>query len=63
MSRPTVSRSFWPWSMRVNFARLVLSQSCSLFFSVVSLQVADHLVDVVLERRDLALRLDRDATA
>ena len=27
--RPTVSRSFCPCSIRVNFARLVLSQSCS----------------------------------
>ena len=46
--------------MRLNLARLVLSQSCSVFFCVVSLQVADHLVDVVLERRHFALRLDRD---
>src|SRR6266550_2038625 len=36
MSRPTVSRSFWPWSIRLNLARFVLSQSCSVFFCVVS---------------------------
>ena len=60
ISRPTVSRSRWPWSMRLNLARLVFSQSCSVFFCVVSLQVADHLVDGVLQRRHLALGLDRD---
>ena len=31
-----------------------------MFLRVGVAQVADHLVDVVLERRDLALRLDRD---
>ena len=46
--------------MRENLARLVLSQSCSLFFKVVSLQVADHFVDVVLEGRDFAERFHRD---
>src|ERR1700730_11300457 len=39
MSRATVTRSFWPWSMRLNLARLVFSQSCSLFLSVVSLRL------------------------
>ena len=39
MSRQTVSRSFCPWSIRENLARLVFSQSCSLFFSVVSLRL------------------------
>ena len=34
-SLPTVTRSRWPWSMRVNFARLVFSQSCSWLRSVV----------------------------
>ena len=46
--------------MRLNLARFVFSQSCSVFFCVVSLQVADHLVDLVLQRRHFALRLDRD---
>ena len=32
---PTVARSRWPWSMLVKRARLVLSQSCSVFVSVV----------------------------
>jgi hypothetical protein len=36
MSRPTVLRSFWPWSIRLNLARFVLSQSCSVFLRVVS---------------------------
>ena len=35
----TVIRSRWPWSIRVNFARFVLSQSCSVFFWVVSLRL------------------------
>ena len=56
----TVTRSRSPCSMRVKRARLVFSQSCSAFFSVVSLQVADHLVDVVLQRGDLARGLDGD---
>ena len=60
ISCDTVARSRWPCSMPVNLARLVFSQSCSVFFRVVSRQVADHLVDVVLERRHFALRLDRD---
>src|SRR5436190_1469025 len=34
--RPTVARSRWPCSMLVNRARLVFSQSCSVFWSVVS---------------------------
>ena len=34
--RPTVLRSFWPCSIRLNFARLVFSQSCSVFLRVVS---------------------------
>ena len=34
--RPTLVRSRWPWSMRLNLARFVLSQSCSVFFCVVS---------------------------
>src|SRR5271154_5291962 len=34
--RPTVVRSRWPCSMLVNLARLVLSQSCSVLWSVVS---------------------------
>ena len=55
---PTVKRSRWPCSMRVNLARLVLSQSCSLLRSVVSAQVADHGVDVVLELGHFAARLD-----
>ena len=37
--RPTLVRSRWPWSMRLNLARLVFSQSCSLFLSVVSLRL------------------------
>ncbi len=36
MSLATVWISFWPWSMPVKRARLVLSQSCSRFFCVVS---------------------------
>ena len=36
MSLATVSKSFWPDSMLVNLARFVFSQSCSLFFRVVS---------------------------
>ncbi len=32
----TVARSRWPWSMRVNRSRLVFSQSCSVFWRVVS---------------------------
>ena len=46
--------------MRLNLARLVLSQSCSRVLLRRVAQVADHLVDVVLELGDLALRLDRD---
>ena len=61
MRRETASRFFWPCIMPENLARFVFSQSCSWFFCVVSLQVDDHLVDVVLERGDLALRLDGDA--
>src|SRR3979490_3167006 len=34
-SRPMVVRSRWPCSMLVNLARLVFSQSCSVFTSVV----------------------------
>ncbi len=34
--RDTVARSRWPCNRRVNFARLVFSQSCAVFFSVVS---------------------------
>jgi hypothetical protein len=34
--RETASRFFWPCIMLENFARLVLSQSCSWFFCVVS---------------------------
>src|SRR6202158_3687063 len=37
--RPTASRSRCPWSIRENLARFVLSQSCSLFFNVVSLRL------------------------
>ena len=33
---PTVFSSRWPWSMPVNLARLVFSQSCSRLLSVVS---------------------------
>ena len=58
--RDTVIRSRWPCSSRVNFARLVFSQSCAVFFSRRVAQVEDHLVDVVLERRHLAGRLDGD---
>src|SRR3978361_2341525 len=32
----TVARSRWPWSMRVNRSRWVFSQSCSVFWRVVS---------------------------
>ena len=32
----TVARSRWPWSMRVKRSRLVLSQSCSVFWRIVS---------------------------
>ena len=32
----TVARSRWPWSMRVKRSRLVFSQSCSVFWRVVS---------------------------
>ena len=60
MSCDTVARSRWPCSMRLKRARLVLSQSCSVFLLRRVAQVADHLVDVVLELGDLALRLDRD---
>ena len=35
----TVIRSRWPWSIRVNLARFVFSQSCSVFFWVVSLRL------------------------
>ena len=35
----TVSRFRWPWSMRVNRARLVFSQSCSSLRCVVSFKV------------------------
>jgi len=34
--RDTVSRFFWPCIIELNFARFVLSQSCSWFFCVVS---------------------------
>ena len=34
--RDTVMRSRWPCNRRVNFARFVFSQSCAVFFSVVS---------------------------
>ncbi len=40
ISRATESRSFWPCIIRLNLARLVLSQSCSWFLSVVSLRLA-----------------------
>ena len=43
--------------MRLNFARLVFSQSCSVLRSVVRAQVTDHRVDVVLELRHLAARI------
>ncbi len=46
--------------MLENFARLVLSQSCSWFFWRGLLQVHDHLVDVVGQRRDFAERFDLD---
>ena len=36
MSCDTAARSRWPCSIRLNLARLVLSQSCSMFFRVVS---------------------------
>src|SRR3954467_6047499 len=49
MSRPTVRRSFCPWSMRENLARLVLSQSCSLFLSVVSLRL--RIISLMLSFR------------
>src|SRR5947199_7237311 len=39
MSLATASMSFWPCSMRLNFARFVLSQSCSLFLRVVSFRL------------------------
>ena len=32
----TVARSRWPWSMRVKRSRLVFSQSCSVFWRIVS---------------------------
>src|SRR5258706_7423243 len=49
MRRPTVSRSFWPWSIRLNFARLVLSQSCSEFFSVVSFRL--RIISLIVSLR------------
>jgi hypothetical protein len=56
----TVVRSRSPCSMRLKRARLVLSQSCSAFFKRLFLEVADHLVDRVLERGHLARRFHRD---
>ncbi len=50
MSLPTVSRSFWPCSMRVNLARLPLSQSCSAFFCVVSRRL--RIISLMLSLRD-----------
>ena len=40
MSLDTASRSFCPCIIRENFARFVFSQSCSVFFSVVSFRFA-----------------------
>src|SRR4051812_23809095 len=58
-SLPTVTRSRCPWSMRVNLATLVLSQSCSWLVGRAA-QVVDHRVDVVFELRDLAARFNLD---
>ena len=58
--RQTSPRSRWPCSRPPMRARLESSQPCSAFVLVVSRRVDDHLVDVVLELGDLALRLDRD---
>src|SRR5262249_29759862 len=58
MSLATVMRSFCPGSMRVNLARLVLSQSCSLFFPRGVTQVTDHFVNVVFEDGQLTAGID-----
>src|ERR1700730_8162093 len=42
-------RSRSPWSIRVNLARLVLSQSCSVFFWVVSLRL--RIISLMLSLR------------
>jgi len=55
-SRPMVVRSRWPCSMLVNLARLVFSQSCSVFHVGGQTQIADHGVDVVFELGDFAAR-------
>ena len=49
MSLATVSMSFWPWSMRLNLARLVFSQSCSLFLRVVSFRLT--IISLMLSLR------------
>ena len=56
----TAARLSWPWSMRVKRSRLVFSQSCSTFCRVVSPQVADHLVERVLQDGHLAAGLHPD---
>ena len=58
--RPTVSMSFWPCSMRREFREVRLQPVLLGVLHRRVLQVADHLVDVVLQRRDFAARLDLD---
>ena len=60
ISRETVSRSRSPWSMPVKRAMFEFSQSCSVVDARRLGEVLDHLVDRVLQLRDLALGLDRD---
>ena len=45
-----MSRSFWPCSMRVNLARLPLSQSCSALICVVSRRL--RIISLMLSFRD-----------
>ena len=62
MSRDTVSRFFWPCIMPENLARLVFSQSCSLFFWVVSFRLPIIWLMLSLSCGDLALRFDVDGS-
>ena len=56
----TVSRFFCPCIMLENLARLVFSQSCSVFFCVVSFRLTIIWLMLSLSERDLALGLDVD---